>query len=479
MKRRDFLTLTAAIAATPWLSRCAADSLSAPAANLLSSQAGLLSVDLTAQLSPVNLARRQALLMAYNQQVPGPILQAQPGDRVEIRFTNRLQEPTNLHFHGLHIPPTGDADNIFRVANPGETLTYRFQIPEDHGAMLAWYHPHYHGLVAQQVFSGLAGLFVVRGTLDNLPEMQQAEEAFLVLQDFDLDRQGRVREPMPMFRRWGREGSLITVNGQQPPTLSIPQSGLLRLRLLNASVSRHYQLQLADHPWFLMATDGGALAAPTPVQTILLAPGQRADLLVPGNQPGGTYQLLNLPYDRGMGGMMSGMMGRGGPGQRMRQTQNTAPMVLAQLTYQAGPTVAMPTTLAPVEPLPQPSVQREFVLDHGIDPMTREPFLINGRAFDHDRIDTQAKLNTVEDWLIINKAGLDHPFHLHTNAFQVISRNGVPEPYPAWRDVVLVKAYEQVLIRIPFKDFPGKTVYHCHILDHEDQGMMGVIEMAT
>jgi FtsP/CotA-like multicopper oxidase with cupredoxin domain len=130
-----------------------------------------------------------------------------------------------------------------------------------------------------------------------------------------------------------------------------------------------------------------------------------------------------------------------------------------------------------VEALPEPTKVREFVLDHGIDPETGDPFLINGRAFNHHRVDAQVKLGTVEDWVLINKAGMDHPFHLHTNPFQVISRNGQPEPFKAWRDVINIRAYETVCIRIPFTDFAGKTVYHCHILDHEDQGMMGIVEM--
>jgi FtsP/CotA-like multicopper oxidase with cupredoxin domain len=106
-------------------------------------------------------------------------------------------------------------------------------------------------------------------------------------------------------------------------------------------------------------------------------------------------------------------------------------------------------------------------------------FLINGKAFDPQRIDTRVQLNTVEDWEIANTGVMDHPFHLHTNHFQVVSRNGVPEPYRAWQDTVLVPVGETVRIRIRFADFPGKTVYHCHILDHEDLGMMGMVEMIS
>ncbi|NJL44942.1 MAG: multicopper oxidase family protein [Leptolyngbyaceae cyanobacterium SM2_3_12] len=473
MHRRQFLTLSSAVAGTFLMSQCAVQRSAPRALAPIRSQDGLLQLDLVAERATVNLASRSASLMTYNGQVPGPQIEARAGDQVQIRFTNALAEPTNLHFHGLHIPPTGLADDPFRQVNPGETANYEFTIPADHPGGLFWYHPHYHGLVAQQVFNGLAGLLVVRGAVDQLPALRDTQEAFWVLQDFDLNRQGQVREPMPMFRMWGRQGDLITVNGQDAPTLAIPQGGLLRLRLLNASASRVYRLQLKDYPWFLIATDGMTLAAPVESEELLLAPGERRDLLLAGGGREGTYDLLSLPYDRGLMTMMAGMGGRMGPSHGAGESA-----MLGQITVpEDSQPMALPATLIPVETLPEPDTVREFVLDHGIDPTTRQPFLINGRAFDHHRVDTQVKLGTVEDWVITNKAGMDHPFHLHTNAFQVISRNNQPEPFQAWRDVVNIPPYETVRIRIPFRGFTGKTVYHCHILDHEDQGMMGIVEM--
>lgn len=472
MKRRQFLAYSTTVAATSLLTRCATPTPQPrnPQA-LFRSASGLLDLDLTAELTPVSLAGRKAQLMAYNGQVPGPALEANPGDAVRIRFTNRLQEPTNLHFHGLHIPPTGKADDPFRAVEPGQTADYEFTIPADHPGGLFWYHPHFHGLVAQQVFSGLAGTFIIRGGVDDLPELQQAQEAVLVLQDFDLDRQGRVKKPLPMFRMWGREGNLVTVNGNSAQPLDLPLGGVLRLRLLNASASRVYQLRLEDHPWYLAATDGHALATPIEQQDLLLAPGERADLLIPGNQKPFNYRLLSLPYDRGISTMAKDMGMADIP-------IPTAPVELGQITYREGhSSPTLPVALNTLEPLPEPDVVREFVLDHGIDPETQDPFLINGRAFGHHRVDHQVKVGTVEDWVITNKAGMDHPFHIHTNAFQIISRNGRPEPYLAWKDVVNIPAYETVRIRIPFRDYTGKTVYHCHILDHEDQGMMGVVEI--
>jgi FtsP/CotA-like multicopper oxidase with cupredoxin domain len=154
---------------------------------------------------------------------------------------------------------------------------------------------------------------------------------------------------------------------------------------------------------------------------------------------------------------------------------------MATLRYQPSDRVSplpMPRKLIPVAPLPAPQKTREFVLNHGIDSTAGSTgFIINGQSFVMDRVNTQVRLNQVEDWRIINKASMDHPFHLHTNRFQVIERNGQPETLLTWKDTVALKGYDTVTIRVRFEDFIGRTVYHCHILDHEDQGMMGILDI--
>ncbi len=500
LNRRQFLVLSSSTVGAVLLNQCAnPETPTGKAENLLTdakeltSQEGQLDISLEARSGWVNLAGRQANLYSFNGQVPGPLLEAKPGDRVHIQFANNLPEPTNLHYHGLHVPPTGNADNIFLEIQPGEQLTYEFTIPENHPAGMFWYHPHLHGLTAKHLFRGLAGLFVVRGELDEIPEVKAAREEFLVLKDFALDSEGQVIPPHPMEQMQGREGALITINGQENPTLSIPQGGLLRLRIANASTSRFYRLSLENHPFYLIATEGGALSEPVEQQELLLTPGQRVEVLVRGEQESGQYRLLNLPYNRGAMGMMGsgmmgpqgrgrGMMGPRGRGPRGRWQDNLpdSPQVLATLTYegQVEP-LPIPQTLLPVEALPEPQTTRRFTMNHGMAPGRGMVFLINGKTFDPQRIDTRVQLNAVEDWEIANTGVMDHPFHLHTNHFQVMSRNGVPEPYRAWQDTVLVPVGETVRIRIRFADFPGKTVYHCHILDHEDLGMMGSVEMVS
>ena len=479
--RRQFIALSTIGAGAAlvgnWLHRDISDRsvTSAPvnSAPLYQSSNGLLELALEARESLVNLGNRQAFLLTYNGQIPAPRLEAKSGDKVLLHFTNNLEQPTNIHYHGLHIPLTGNADNVFLKIEPGKKLTYEFQIPAKHPSGTFWYHPHLHGLVAEQLFGGLAGLFIVRGELDEIPELKAAQEEFLVLQDFSLNEDGRRTNSAHMSLMMGREGDVITVNGRVNPNISLPKGGLLRLRILNASPSRFYRLALEEHSFYQIATDGNSLGEPIEVNELLLTPGQRVDVLVKGDKGSGQYRLLNLPYDRGSMGMMGGgMMGR--------RNNSDTPTALATVNYESAvESLTLPTKLTSISALPEPQTVRRFELNHGMSPAVGMAFLINGEPYSHDVIHTQVKLNTIEDWELINTGVMDHPFHIHGNAFQVISRNDKPESLLAWRDTVLVRRGETVRIRIPFRDFAGKTVYHCHVLDHEDLGMMGNLAIET
>jgi FtsP/CotA-like multicopper oxidase with cupredoxin domain len=494
MKRRQFLYLSASGAGAVLVGQCtnAPTGSGSPgtAAPVYSSRDGLLELALNARVEPLTMGGQTSDLLTYGGRIPGPRLEARPGDTVRIRFTNNLAAPTNLHFHGLHVSPQGQADNPFLEIPPGDELTYEFTISSDHYGVLGYYHPHFHGYVAQQIFGGLGGNFVVRGALDEIPEIQAAQEEWIFLKDFDLSLPVNFPDPYFGVQMPGREGPLVTVNGQVNPTFSLPAGGLLRFRITNASTSRFYRLAMEDHPLHLIATDGGAIAQPMELDELLLSPGERAEVLVRGDRQPGQYRLLNLPYQRGGMGMMgSGMMGGGfgrgpgmgpgrGPGGRPGSPAPQAPQTLATIIYvgEVDP-LPLPQQLIPVEALPAPQIVRQFTLNHGMAPGRGMVFRINGRAFEHGRVDTQVTLGTVEDWEIINTGVMDHPFHLHTNRFQLISRNGQPVGDRTWKDTVLVPTGETARVRVAFRDFPGRTVYHCHILDHEDLGMMGVIEM--
>lgn len=493
INRRQFLLLSAGTTGVV-LFQCGRNNSSlsltqpANATALTSSNNGLLETSIEARPSSIKLGQQQGNLITYNGQIPGPRLEAKPGDTVRIHFKNNLNQATNLHYHGLHIPPTGNADNIFISVPPGEIQTYEFTLPKNHPAGTFYYHPHLHEMVAEQVFGGLGGIFVVRGELDNIPEIRAAKEEFLFLKDFALDANGQIPRPGHMELMRGREGSILTVNGQVNPTFTIASGGLLRLRIVNASTSRFYRLSLAEHPFYLIATDGGAIAKPVELRELLLSPGERAEVLVQGNRPAGQYRLVNLPYDRGgQMGMMGGMMGRMGNSAPI----SNQPQIIATIAYKdsVAKPLPLPEKLIPIETLPAPTKTRRIELSmsmgmgnsmgmgHGMG--MQMAFLFNNKTFDMNRVDATVKLGTIEDWELVNvdPDGMEHSFHLHVNPFQVISRNGKPDPYQAWEDTLRIRAKETVKIRIPFRDFAGKTVYHCHVLDHEDLGMMGIVEM--
>jgi FtsP/CotA-like multicopper oxidase with cupredoxin domain len=453
-----------------------------PSQQIYKSNNGLLEVELTADEIPIKVGNKTAYLLTYNGQIPAPRLEAKAGDKVKIKLINKLSQPTNLHYHGLHISPTNNADNIFLHIKPNQTFNYEFTIPENHHPMMGWYHPHLHGYTAEQLSGGLAGLFVIRGKLDEIPEIKSAREEFIVLQDFSLDNNGRIANAQMMSLIRGREGDLMTVNGEINPQISINSGEWLRLRILNASSSRFYNLSLEDNPFYLIATDGGAISFPLEMRKLLLTPGQRAEIMVQGSSNLSSFKLINLPYNRGGMGMMGGAMMGGGMGRgrnrRNRKNDNSS-NTLATINVNKSDNSdtkifsSLPSQLTSITPLPSPDKIRSFTLNHGMSQSMGMAFLINGQSYNHQRIDTEVKLNTVEEWELINNDMMDHPFHIHVNSFQVISRQGVKENLPAWYDTVLVRRGERVKIRIPFQDFTGKTAYHCHIFDHEDLGMMG------
>jgi FtsP/CotA-like multicopper oxidase with cupredoxin domain len=484
ISRRQFVqTVTVAAAGVAW--SCGgrgvyASSRQRPARGgpaVFRSSDSRLNVDLQVADTDALLGGRRVRLFTFNGQVPGPLFEARPGDEVTIGLDNALGEATNLHFHGLHIPPTGAADNIFLHVNAGESFTYRFTLPSNHPAGLFWIHPHLHGSVARQVSRGLAAPFVIRGEIDALPEVAAADEHILVLQDFELDQRGSVIEPSMPDLMHGREGSIVTVGGAINPVIPIRQNGLLRLRLVNASSSRFYRLRLEEHPLHLIGVDGGALGSVRTLDEILFVPGERVDILIEGNRTKGSFRLLNLPYDRGametMGGGMGGMMGgRSTPAAGAVQTLATIEYRgSAERKWTVPERLGSAPVVLPVSLLPP----RAFQLGQGMMMGRGMNFTVNGREFDANRIDSAPRLGTVEEWVYDNATPMDHPMHLHTNPFQIVGEDGVPEA--SWRDVVLVKAGQRARFRVQFDDFAGKTVQHCHILDHEDLGMMATVEM--
>jgi FtsP/CotA-like multicopper oxidase with cupredoxin domain len=431
----------------------------------LRSAEGVLQVRLEAAEGPVTVSGRKATVLRYNGSLPGPTLRLRPGDRLQVTLVNRLADPTNLHVHGLHVSPEGSGDNVFVAVQPGESFEYDYRLPDDHPPGVYWYHPHHHGMVADQLFGGLYGAIVV----EDPAELTVARERVLVVSDITLDASGRLQQPSTMARMMGREGELVLVNGQTRPTLTARPGERERWRIVNACVARYVRLRLDGQQLDLLGIDSGRYAAPRRVEDVVLAPGNRADLLVTATE--GTSALEVLGVDRGsVGGMMGGSPS--GDVGTIATLQVTGAAVAAQPAPAAQPAAR---DLRDDEP----AIRRRLVLavgmGGGMGPGGMS-FTIDGREFDPDRVDQTVTPGVVEEWTIANTSPMDHPMHLHVWPMQIVAEAGRPVDDVRWQDVVNIPANGEVTVRIAFDKFRGRTVYHCHILDHEDRGMMGVIE---
>jgi FtsP/CotA-like multicopper oxidase with cupredoxin domain len=375
------------------------------------------------------------------------------------------------------VSPNGTSDNVFVSIDPGSSFDYEYQLPEDHPPGVYWYHPHHHGTVATQVFGGLYGAIIVE---DPTP-IPVSRERVLVISDISLDASGTIPVASAMDRMVGREGSLMLVNGQAAPQLNARPGERERWRIINACAARYLRLRLDGQQLQLLGIDSGRFPQPQDVGEVLLTPGNRADLLV--TTSAGNSALRLLPFDRGGA---SGMMGVGSSSAGSENPLSDNAASLAALTVAGGP-VATPAPV-PTQTLPRDLrtvavvAERELVFAMGMGNgmgmgASMMTFTVDGKVFDAQRTDTVVRAGTVEEWILTNNSPMDHPIHLHVWPMQVVEENGRDNESVRWQDVVNVPARSRCRVRIAFDDFVGHSVYHCHILDHEDRGMMGVIEV--
>jgi FtsP/CotA-like multicopper oxidase with cupredoxin domain len=283
----------------------------------------VLDVNLTAEAG-VRLAGRDTSGWGYNGTSPGPTLLVRPGDTLRVRLTNHIAQPTNLHTHGLHVSPHSNGDNPFVTIGSGDSFDYAIAIPANHPAGTYWYHPHHHGTVADQIFAGLVGALLVEDGAD----LPVNDDRVLLVTDTTLDGAGRVVPASPMARMMGREGQLVFVNGQHQPVIEAAPGALQRWRIINGCVSRVLALRLENHALTQVALGGAFLPAPVDRQPVVLAPGNRADVLV---RPSGLgrHASLSDSYDRGSMAMMR------------RGSAAASPVTLATLAVR-GPTRTSP-----------------------------------------------------------------------------------------------------------------------------------------
>lgn len=450
----------------------------------------------------------------------GPVVRVHSGDRVSVHVRNELSDPTTVHWHGLLVPPGAvDGHPAFPVA-PGEELEIAFTVQNRPG--LYWFHPHPHGLTAEQAYFGLAGLLIVGDAAEaalNLPT--GAQDIPLVIQDRRFDANNQLQYIAGgmagmMDQMMGVLGDRILVNGQPDVTLPVAAQPH-RLRLLNGSNARIYKLAWEDgSPMTVIGTDGGLLEQPLTLPYVMLSPGERIELWADFSERAQSQiKLVSLAFEGAEAGMMDMMMGESG-------LANGAPfdvMTFAVGQAATGVQLTLPETLLPIEAMAASAASNAaaprtfvFAMDDAMN------WTINGRSFEMDVVaeDEQVRFGDAEIWEFANlmeapdaaaggaMAGMNqgggmmqggmrdfmaHPVHVHGVRFQVVSREvdaaqqiaweTVKEGFidQGWKDTVLVMPGERVRVIMRFDGFRGVYLLHCHNLEHEDSGMMRNFEI--
>ncbi|ANC50712.1 putative oxidase (plasmid) [Aurantiacibacter atlanticus] len=410
----------------------------------------------------------------------GPTLEMRRGERVRLHVDNGLDEGATVHWHGFELPAAADG-GPHQLIRPGARWSPSFEVRQR--ASLYWYHSHLHRGTGPQVYAGLAAPIYVRDDEEealDLPSEYGVDDIPLIVQDRLLDSSGRIHYPQNMHAQMmGVRGDRIYVNGTQNAVFDA-RTGQLRLRILNGSNARFYDFSLSGGQTMeLIASDGGLLDRPHAVRSLRLAPGERAQILVDLSE-GRPLSLLATSPDNSMGmmGNGGGMMGGGMMGRRRDDARTDEPFRILDIRPSgSSPRRNLPPQLAALPALdPSLAVRtRRFVLDMG---MMGGGMSINGASMDMNVINERVPVGQWEIWEIANASMMAHPFHIHNVQFRVIDRDGhAPPPLETgFKDTVIVNPREQVRVLLRFEEHSDPDtpyMYHCHILEHEDAGMMG------
>jgi suppressor of ftsI len=420
---------------------------------VVASRDGVLDVTLTAARATVDIGGQSVLAAAYNGSYVPPTLRVRPGDVVRLRLVNGLDDETNLHTHGLSVSPRDSSDNVFLHVAPGGSQGYEIRIPSNHAPGLYWYHPHPHGHSDDQVRNGMSGALIVEGLLDPFPQLRGLHERVLLLKDAQIGG-GRIAH------RGIGDDIIRTVNGMLNPTITLHPGETQLWRIGNVGADLYYPLTLDGHRFYEVARDGYRLNRLVPKRQLLLEPGAREEVLVQAAGLG-TYALRTADFN-------TGPQGNKYPG---------AVLATVRVEGAAIQPLALPERLLPVADLRRHITARRTIVFSESD--DGDTLFIDRRTFDPNRTDIHVKLGAIEEWTIRNESGELHDFHIHQTHFQLTEVNGVRQPFDGYADIVNVPVRGEVKVIIPFTDpvIVGRFVYHCHLLSHEDKGMMATIEV--
>ncbi len=445
---------------------------------VLRSRNGVLNVTLNVQRNKVLLGGQTVTATTYNGSYAGPTMRVKLGDTINVTLVNTAgipdDQPTNLHFHGLHVSPNVPHDNIFVHVEPGHSRKYSVTLGEGNFPGTYWYHSHMHGYSEAQLVNGMSGVILVEGQREALPKaFRNIKERVLSLKSAQVmddavteDHLGvwDVADSPPVKDQPKVPPNVRLVGEQLQPKIRIRPGEVQLWHIANTGANVLYRVELEKSSFTVIAQDANALDKPQKLKQLFMGGGQRFDVLVTG-PPSGVIKLRTVGFtpDNGI----------------IAPTRVLADVVSSGKKMKTPPMPAKGIgTFIPLDDAPI-AARRTFTFGrNGFHADTGFPkFTIDGQIFEEDRIDVRAKLGTVEEWTLINETGV-HPFHMHQNAYQIMSINGKPYTAHSRVDTFVIPRRPNgapptsMVVRVPFEKFTGKFVFHCHILGHEDLGMM-------
>lgn len=439
---------------------------------------GLLRVSINAQYGNFELMGQQTYLRCFDNQPIGRTLRVKAGDTIRLGLHNKLPyDPlqeictsipteedntprgfnvTNMHVHGVHVSPKSPADNIFTLVRFQESEQYIYNIPEDHPPGTYFYHAHFHGSVALQVASGMAGALIIEGPIDDVPKIKACKEQVLCFQTPRFDSEGLCEN----YDLLSEQGAIL-INGQYKPVIKMKQGEVQRWRMVNASHMANMQFNVQAHEVTALCFDGNPLEESRIQNQIVMVPGNRADILIKAQETG-TYAIYSEPVT-------------GTDTEAEKNAKRLANLIIEPQELD------MPLFQGK---LPRPNllnnINKDEItfgrrLEFGLSGAAEgKKYTINGEPFSCLN-PWQIPLGAVEEWEVYNHTAESHPFHIHVNPFQMISGGDV-EP-GTWLDTVNLAPFSRIRFRTRFEDYTGTFVFHCHNLTHEDLGMMQAVEV--
>ncbi len=391
----------------------------------------------------------------FNNQLPGPLIKAKKGDTLVIKVKNELDEPTVIHWHGIRLPALMDGTGeVQKPIQPGETFEYSFVVPD---AGTFWYHSHHNETV--QMERGMYGSLIVEDDTDPVTDADRV----LMIDDMKLNKDNSFKKGN-LISNWierhdGRQGDTLLINGKENPIINMFAGQTERWRFINSSSARYFMLNLDGNMFKIIGTDGGLLEKPLEVTQVLLTPGERVDILAGPFTEGETFSIESLAYNR-----VTIL--------KAKQEQFA--------TVQVGPVkpsvTVIPDVLRMIAPLASADAAITRKIKLSVDPSLKHiiDFTVNGGMHTNDK---PVYVGELQVWEVSNSSLMDHPFHLHGFFFQVLEENGKTPGYKAWKDTINLPPRSKAKIAWIPDNRPGMWMYHCHIIEHHEAGMMANFEV--